>query len=309
MSGEALGRHIDFSSPRGYYLDYSQLAGPETECDDRGVPVVGVRGGGKVCSPTLIARVALGHLEQYLENGNPDRRDRFRCLARRLIDSMEILPGSFGGWSMPDVPRALRRELPQGWFSASAHAECVAVLVRAVSLLREDGALEAARRAVGAFDHSVEDGGFLHEIGEAGVESLAFIEEFPVPGAPRMVLGSHVKAVWALFDYLKVDEEPGVRALFNRCVDGLTFTLDRFDLGYWSSAHLDGRRIRPAGSDRHETHVLMMDVLGQMTGKEAFEDAARRWRCYAGSSRSRARARIERARAALVNAGAPVAPE
>ncbi|MFH1865771.1 MAG: D-glucuronyl C5-epimerase family protein [Candidatus Eisenbacteria bacterium] len=313
MAGEKLGRHIDLSSPRGYYLDYSHLAGSGTECDDKGVPVVRVRGGGKVCSPPLIARAALGQLEHYLESGNTERRERFRCLSRWLVDGMEVLPGSFGGWSMPEVPRALRRELPQGWFSASAHAECVAVLVRAASLLRQDGALETARRAVGAFHCSVEDGGFLREIGEAGaegsVESLAFIEEFPVAGAPRMVLSSHVKAMWALFDYLNVDEDPGVRALFNRCVGGLIFALDRFDLGYWTCAHLDGRRIRPADFERHGTHVLMMDVLHQMTGNETFEASARRWRGYAQGSRNRARARFERARTALANTGAPVAPE
>jgi len=313
MAGEQLGRHIDFSSPRGYYLDYSHLAASEPECDERGVPVVRVKDGARASSPLLAARAALGNLEFYFESGNPGRRERFSRLAGWLIDNMEVLPGSFGGWPMPDVPRRLRSELPEGWFSASAHAECVAVLVRAVSLLHMEGALEAARRAVGAFHTGVEDGGFLREIGEAGadygVESLAFIEEYPVPEAPRMVLGSHVKATWALFDYLNVHEDPSVRALFNRCVSGLAFSLERFDLGYWTSASLDGRRIRPASSERHRTHALMMDVLHRMTGDAAFGDAARRWRGYASESRNRARARLARARAALANAGAPVAPE
>lgn len=313
MAGETLGRHIDFSSPRGYYLDYSHLVGSEPECDDRGVPVVRVKGGGRVCSPLLAARSALGNLEVYLENGNSQRRERFSILARWLVDSMEILPGSFGSWSMPEVPRALRRELPQGWFSASAHAECIAVLVRAVSLLRQEGAIEAARRAMGAFYTSVDDGGFLREIGEAGdeggVESLAFIEEFPLPEAPRMVLGSHVKSVWTMFDYLNVDEDPGARILFNRCVGGLTFALDRFDLGYWTSTSLDGRRVRPASPQRHGTHILMMDVLHQMTGNDAFAESSRRWRGYARSSGNRARAKLERARAALANAGGSVVPE
>lgn len=305
MAGEKLGRHIDLSFPRGYYLDYSHLAGSDAECDDRGVPVARVKGGGRVCSPPLVARAALGNLEVYLESGSVDRRDRFRFLSRWLIDSMEILPGSFGGWSMPEVPRALRGELPQGWFSASAHAECIAVLVRAASLLRQEGAVEAARRAMGAFYTSVEDGGFLREIGEAGdeggVESLAFIEEFPVEDAPRTVLSSHVRAIWVMFDYLNVEEDPGARVLLNRCVGGLIFALDRFDLGYWTGASLTGRRIRPASFERHSTHVLMMDVLHQMTGNAAFAEAARRWGGYAQNSRNRAKARLARARAALIS--------
>ena len=158
------------------------------------------------------------------------------------------------------------------------------------------------------FDTSVEDGGFLREIGETGaecsVESLAFIEEFPIQGVSHMVLGSHVKAIWAMFDYLNVDDDPGVRILFNRCVNGLEFALDRFDLGYWSGASLDGRRARPASPATHATHVLMLDVLYRMTGVEAFSASAGRWRGYAQRPLNRARARLGRARSALSNLGA-----
>ncbi len=312
MVGEKPGRHVDLSSPRGYYLDYSHMAGAGPACDASGVPVVRVRGGGEVCSPPLVARTALGSLEVYFDNGNPAHRDRFRNLASWLVDNMEVLPGSFGGWSMPEVPRALRGELSRGWFSASAHAECIAVLVRADSLLRQDGAIEAARRAMGAFYTSIEDGGFLREIGEAGDEgggeSLAFIEEFPVPEAPRMVLGSHIKSVWAIYDYLNVDDDPGARILLNRCVNGLAFVLDRFDLGYWTGASLSGLRMRPASSERHGTHVLMMDILHRMTDRDEFADAAARWGGYARNSRNRARAKLERARASLAGAGVSEAP-
>jgi hypothetical protein len=307
VAGTAQGKHADVTSPRGYYLDYSHIAASDLSCDDRGVPVVRVKGGEEVRSPTLAARAALGHLELYLESGNPEQRERFRRLSQWLVDSMEILPGSFGGWSMPEVPRAFRRELPQGWFSASTHAECVAVLVRGAALLRLSGALDAARRACGAFHTTVEDGGFLREIGEAGdeggVESLAFIEEFPIPDAPRMVLASHVRAIWAMVDYLNVGEDPRAGALLERCVGGLVFTLDRFDLGYWTCGHLGGRRIRPASYERHCTHILMMQTLHRMTGEEAFEAAAQRWRSYAEDSRNRARASLERARAAIANVG------
>ena len=313
MAGEKLGRHIDLSSPRGYYLDYSHMVACEPERDDSGIPIVRIRGGGTACSPSLVARSALGNLEVYLENGNSERRERFISLARWLIDGMEILPGSFGGWSMPEVPRALRGELSRGWFSASVHAECIAVLVRADSLLRQDGAIEAARRAMGAFYTSVEDGGFLREIGEGGdeggVESLAFIEEFPVPEAPRMVLGSHIKSIWAIYDYLNVDDDPGARILLNRCVNGLTFVLDRFDLGYWTGGSLRGQRMRPVSSERHGTHVLMMDILHRMTDRDEFAEAARRWGGYARNSRNRARAKLERARASLAGAGVSKAPE
>lgn len=313
MPPHALGRHIDLFSPRGYYLDYSGYARTEGECDATGLPVVRVRGGARTPSPALAARSALGNLELYLENGATERRDRFLLIARRLRETIEYIPGSFAGWSMPDAPRGLRGRLPEGWFSAAAHAECIAVLVRAASLMREDGAVEAARRALGGFYTSVEDGGFLREIGESGddigVESLAFIEEYPLAAQPRMMLASHVRAVWAVHDYLGVEEDPGARVLLKRCLDGLSFVLDRFDLGYWTRSSLDGRRPRPASAERHGTHVLMMDLLARMSGSDGFAEAGARWRSYGGSPLKRGRAALGRTLAAVWNVGTTVTPE
>jgi hypothetical protein len=299
MAAESLGRHIDFTSPRGYYLDYSGFAREDYECNDRGLPTIRTREGVRAWSPPLAARAALGNLEVYLESGNPGRRDRFTGLTDGLVRSMEILPGSFAGWPMPEEPKRLGGELGSGWFSAAAHAECISVLVRAAYLLRRPGALDAARRAMGAFHTSVDEGGFLREVGEegydGGVASLAFIEEYPIPGPPRMTLSSHVLSVWAMHDYLGVEDDPGARVLLGRCVNGLAFVLDRFDLGYWTAAHLEGGRPRPARSDRHATHILMMDVLARMTGSPSFAETGARWREYARDPRNRARARLERA--------------
>jgi hypothetical protein len=300
MSAESLGRHIDLSSPRGYYLDYSQLAKQTVDRDEQGLPAIKTRGGGLVWSPPLAARTALGSLEIYLDTGNTGLRDRFSNAAQRLIDAMEVLPGSFGGWPMPEVPRRFSDRLEEGWFSAAAHAECIAVLVRAASLHRHPGALDAARRAMGAFHTSVSEGGFLREVGESGdeggVATLVFIEEYPLHGPPRMTLSSHVLAVWAMHDYLAVEEDHGARVLLGRCIDGLTFVLDRYDLGYWTAAHFEGGRPRPARPVRHETHILMMDILARMTGSRSFAEAGARWRAYARDPRNRARARLERAR-------------
>jgi hypothetical protein len=299
MAAESLGRHIDFTSPRGYYLDYSALARESHECDEQGLPAVRVRSGDRVWSPPLTARAALGSLEIYLEAGNPTRRDRFSDLADRLVEHMEILPGSFAGWPMPDVPKRMVGQLTDGWFSAAAHAECVSVLVRAACLLQKRDALDAARRAIGAFHTSVDEGGFLREVGEegydGGVASLAFIEEYPLAGPPRMTLSSHVLGLWAIHDYLGVEEDHGARVLFERCVAGLSFVLDRYDLGYWTAAHFEGGRPRPARSGRHETHILMMDILARMTGSPRFAEAGARWREYCRDPRNRAKARLERA--------------
>ncbi len=312
MAGEKLGRHFDTTSPRGYYLDYSRHA-DSVEADETGVLVALPRGGSTAYSPLVIARAALGSLEIYLGGGRGGTRDRFELLSRWLIDNIEVVPGSFGGWSMPESRRG--QKLQDGWFSGLAHAECLSVLVRAASLLRQDGALEAARRAFGGFCTGVGDGGFLREIGDAGDEgglaSLVFVEEYPLQERSRLSLATHVSALWAVFDYLTVTDDHAARLILGRLVDGLAFVLERFDMGYWAAAELDDdlRGVCPASAGELATHILMLDVLQRMTGRDEFGEAALRWRGYSQSARAGLRARLVRAGAALTNLGASSGPQ
>lgn len=308
MAAGRAGRHADFSSPRGYYLDYTRAAagGP---VDDHGIPLVRLRSGNLAHSPRVIARAALGSLERYLGSGARAEREQYETLVRWLVDNMEIVPGSFGGWSMPEPPAGLERELPPGWFSASAHAECICALVRSAVLFQDRDSRTAAERALGGLRTSVEDGGFLREVGEAGeeggLESLAFVDDYPVPGTPIMPLAAHVRGLWAIFDSWHSSDDASVWKLFERCVGGLVFMLDRFDLGYWTAVDLDSRRRsrRPASRERHETHVVMMEVLSRMTPDERIAEAGSRWRRYLDDPRNARRAWLERARTAVVNTG------
>jgi hypothetical protein len=287
------GKHIDLESPRGYYLDYSKWSDPRRDVDDAGLPLARSNDGALVESPRRVARYALGNLEIYLEGGSSGRRERFERACRWLVGSQESVPGSFASWSVPDPPRALRRELGHGWFGGAVHAECVSALVRAASLVRLDGADEAVRVAFPGFCTTVEDGGFLREIGdtgdEAGLATLAFIEEHPMPRRPSLALGGHLRALWAIFDVARAMSEEGAPDLFERCVRGLVFSLDRYDTGYWSRHDLDetwsGERL--ADQETHREHILGLETVHEMSGTKALRDTARRWRGYEARLRGR----------------------
>lgn len=303
------GRHIDLKSPRGYYLDYSRCADPRGPVDGDGLPLS--RGDRTAHEPGEVARYALGNLEIYLEGGNKSRRDRFERAATWLTDNMEFVPGSFGGWAMPDPPGAFQGSLASGWFSGAVQAECVSVLVRASLLLGVGRAIEAAREAFPCFRTPVEEGGLLREVGEEGhegaVESLALVEEYPMPDRPSMGLSGHVRAVWSIFDCWRATGESEAERLLERCVQGADFVLDRYDVGHWTRADLDStwRGTRLSSRDGIAEQALMMEIIRDMTGRSAFGDAARRWRQYAGSLRSSARAALARLAFAVANPGAP----
>jgi hypothetical protein len=303
------GRHIDTTSPRGYYFDYSRCADPRGPVGEDGLPLSG--GGGRARNPAEVARYALGNLEVYLEGGSEARRDRFERAASWLADHMELVPGSFGGWAMPDPPPAFEGRLSSGWFSGATQAECVSTLVRASSLLGLRGAIDAAGEAFPAFRTPVEEGGLLREVGERGhegtVESLAFIEEYPMHGRPSMTLAGHVRAAWSIFDYWCATGDTEAERLFERCVGGAEFVLDRYEVGRWARADLDSawRGPRLSSAAGIEGQAVALEILADLTGRSAFERAAARWRGYAASPTARVRALVARTAFALANPGAP----
>jgi hypothetical protein len=296
MTDPVRGRHIDLRSPRGYYIDWSSLA-------DRPSPIAGAAAGRRGArrppapSPSDVARWALGNLEHYLESGSAERTRFFRDAARFLSASIEVVPGSFGGWAMPDLPAAYAADLRSGWFSGAAQGECLSVLARAALLLGMDDALDTARRAYGGFEAPVSEGGFLRELGDAGPSGPAFLEEYPVEGRPVMRLSGHVRALWGVYDYWKASGEDAAGSLFDRCVRGLSFVLDRFDMGYWTRRDLDQGEGGSGAASLVELreHILQMSVMYEITGVALFADTAGRWRGYAESPVARARVLLSRA--------------
>ncbi|MFH1502353.1 MAG: D-glucuronyl C5-epimerase family protein [Candidatus Eisenbacteria bacterium] len=301
------GKHVDLASPRGYYFDYSARADYPGATDSDGVPLRRQDRGRPVYSPPDVAQFAFGNLELYLSSGNDRRRVLFEKAATRLMNEAEEVPGSFVGWPMPVAPRAFERRLGNGWFSAMSHGECISVLVRAARLFGMDGALELARRALGGFLAPVADGGMLREMGDAaqdaGVESMAFLEEYPMRGRPSMVLNGHVHAMWGIYDLLQATGDASARSLFERCLRGLTFVLDRYDLGYWTRYDLDEgwRCVNPASRHYHRIHVRQLMTLHRMTGDDELIDLARRWESYLDDRAGSRRAYWEKVRFKLLN--------
>ena len=153
----------------------------------------------------------------------------------------------------------------------------------------------------------------MRELGEAGEEgglsSLVFIDEHAITDLPIMPLASHVRALWAMFDFERAFGSDPARKLLERCIDGVVFVLDQFDLGYWSRADLDPRHRtkRPAARECHRTHVVMLESVARITSREEIAEVGKRWRSHLEDRRSVSRAWLARARSVVADSGAPVA--
>ncbi len=309
MRSAPAGRYVDPRSPRGYYIDHSRHADPRGPVDRDGLPLLPRPVAGHDHSPLAVARYGLGNLELYLESGSASRRDRFERAARFLMSSMEVVPSSFGGWAMPPARAPYGPLLPAGRLAAGAQGECLSLVVRAWLLLGMHEAEETAQRAAAALAAPIPDGGLMREIGEptgdAGIDSLAFLEEYPIEGRPVMDLSGHARGLLGVHDYWLASGDTSAGSLRERCLRGLAFVFERYDLGFWTRDDLDD--VVPAVNVSTVTslgeHVLHVSVLAELSGMELLRAAVPRWRVYRSSVRCRLRSLPGRAAAMARGAG------
>jgi len=311
------GRHVDPRAPRGYYIDYSELADPRGPLDAEGLPRLPSAVDGLAHSALDLARFALGNLEIYLDNGSLERRERFRLAVERLVAAMERVPASFGGWALPPGPRAYRSQLPTARFAAGTQGECLSALVRAWTLLNLEEAGEAAAAAFAAFTAPVDDGGLMREVGDAsgdaGTESPIFLEEYPIAERVVMDLSGHCRGALGIYDYWKASGDVLAGPHLRRSIAGLEFVLDMYDLGYWTRDDLDARRrggsVSSIASLRE--HVLHLSSLSELAGSVPLGEAARGWAGYLSRPwfcLRAMRARVVAGLAGRALPGPPVAP-
>ncbi len=131
--------------------------------------------------PTMIARCALAHWNQYLATNGEHHCKAFLTQAYWLVEHEVRIGDDTGGWpisfSDPDLERP--------WLSALAQGNAISVLVRAYQLTRERAFLEVVQRAVRTFERDILDGGVSVPVGEEGI----FFEEVAIYPAAHILSG------------------------------------------------------------------------------------------------------------------------
>ncbi len=131
--------------------------------------------------PTIVARDALVHWNQYLATNEEMHRHEFLIRAHWLVEHEVHIAKDAGGWPMsslhPDIRARWLSSLMQGWG--------ISVLVRAYLLTSEKVFLEVVRRVVRTFERDILDGGVSTPVGKEGI----FFEEVAVYPATHRLKG------------------------------------------------------------------------------------------------------------------------
>lgn len=266
-----------FAGQPSYFMRFQGKAVYRGPFDDRGVPLLNYRGDiGVQYNPIAVAQYGLARFNRWVEQGGgTDDKEAWLAASRWL--AAELTPNGHGidVW-MHHFDWPYRQPLRSPWYSGLAQGNGLSMLVRAAAATDDARFGAAAHRAFESFHHSVSDGGvvFIDCLGDV------WIEEYLVD-PPSHILNGFMWALWGVYDYAKWSSSPRAEALWNTCVSTLERRLDEFDTGWWSLYEArEGAREMLASRYYHNLHIAQLRVMYRLSGRVAFDAAARRFSAY-----------------------------
>lgn len=255
-----------------YAIDmWPLLALPFGTLDEEGVPTYDAQGYSAKFHPTVIAQYALAHWNAYIATGDHKHREAFIIQANWLSAHESRLSDDRGGWPMPFL--SYRYNALNPWLSALTQGNCISVLVRAYRLTGEEVFLQVARRAVRTFELDIKEGGVSSSVGENGI----FFEEVAAC-PPAHILNGHILALFGLYDYVALTDDPSISELIQRSLVTLDTLIDEFDTGYWSYYDLRFKSLAPRFY--HALHITLLQALARYPGCEHCAARAEHWARY-----------------------------
>ena len=294
-----------------YYLDFSASADQVAQglfgpFDADGVPLVdydrlllgspNVKPGqvyGIHYTPVTVAQYGLGLHSACERQPDAEQHRLFMKMADWHVDNL-VDQGAFSVWLHEFEFPIFNLNPP--WVSGMAQGQGISLLLRAYQASADTRYLEAARRAISAFDHDLAVGGA--SVTE-GVEDV-WLEEYPNHPASH-VLNGFIFALWGVMDYHRATQDAAAGAMVARCVATLARNMNKFEGFYWS--RYDLVRSGNSSMDYHKLHVMQLDVMASLTADPTLLKYAQRWCAYLDGKDAFKRTLYRYARGLLRRAG------
>jgi len=269
-----------------YYLVYREKADYPGPFDPQGIPLLNYRGRlGLQYNPIAIAQYGLAQFNRCQQTGDAGVCKRTLGIADWLIEHLKRTPAGSELWTH-DFEWPYREILRPPWGSALAQGQGLSVLVRAQLLANDPRYLQAAQRALKAFELSMKEGGVVVREPDGDL----WLEEYLVT-PPSHILNGSIGACWGLFDYWLATRDSAAKRLFDEAASTLARHLPRYDAGFWSLYELPSNGTPMLASPfYHRLHIVQLKILARMTGQPLFDQYASRWADYEKNGWYRARA-------------------
>lgn len=274
-----------------YYMPFAAKADYPGQYDNAGVPLLNYHGKlGLQYNPIAIAQYGLGNYNLFSRTGDPLRRGKFLTVADWLVKHLEKNGSGMWVWNH-HFDWEYRTRLKAPWYSALAQGQGISVLVRAHRALGGTVYLDAAQRAFEPLLRTTDNGGVAYR--DDGGHT--WLEEYIV-SPPTHILNGFIWASWGVYDYFLASGESVAQTLFDQAIETLTANLHRYEAGFWSLYEQSGTWLKMMASPfYHRLHIVQLEILYRLTGREIFRQFAMRWDGYRKSRLKRAKALLYKA--------------
>lgn len=278
----------DIHSPKlgDYYFlmtEEQMLAGHSQQYyfDEEGIPIIptyiDVEEQKLIYYPISIGQYGLAIWHTFLRSGSDADRERFLKIANWFYENA-IEEKKLGVYWLTDVDKPVYR-IARPWKSAFSQARGINILLRAYQITGKREFLSMAEKALRPFLFSVEEGGVV-----TFTEKGPFYEEYPAH-VPVLVLNGMIFALCGVYDMVRVRPELELAAqIYENGVSTLANMLPEYDLGFWSKYSLCQAdfhpTVDPATIGYHHLHIIQLELMYRLTGKDIFQKFAQKWRSY-----------------------------
>lgn len=240
---------------RGYYNNLTEKITRFGMPGDE-VPVTRDDDGSERHFSIAIFQYGLAAYDLYLLNDDESMLRKVKNCADWALDNQE--PN--GAW------KTFEPQNPNEPYSAMAQGEGISLLVRSAKVFNEKSYLDAASKALDFL---------LLDRSRSGVCTLdssnLYLYEFTYM---PLVLNGWIFSSWGLLDYYKATGNLRAKEAWEKTVNTMAQSLNKFDCGYWSKYNI---KDRITSSFYHNLHIAQLNVLYVLTGKVEFGAYAKRW--------------------------------
>lgn len=251
------------------------IKGEDAQYDERGVPVVSLRGLGEIhYNPTAVAMNGFRYYDLWKTSGNRENFHKFVNCADSLVDHLTICKGDEYDYGIWEYHYPWSYNLQPPWVSGLAQGVGVQLLSRAWKVTGETKYLTKASAALKAFFVNALRGGVTYKDGP----DEWWYEEYVGAGAQESrVLNGMIYALIGINEYGINSGDERADLLFGKGVNSLVKRLNQFDSGWWT--YYDALGLIATRS-YHNVHLELIQKMHEITKNNVFRDTFTRWSGY-----------------------------
>jgi hypothetical protein len=227
--------------------------------------------------PISIGQYGLAIWDTYLKTQSDKDKNRFLKIAEWFYKN-RIEDDRLGVYWLTEVDKPAYK-IFKAWKSGFSQARAINILLRAFQITGDKIYKQISEKSLLPFLYQVSQGGIT-----TSTKYGPFYEEYPA-SIPVLVLNGHIFALCGIYDLVRAlpDNELAVK-IFKNGINSLEKILPEYDLRFWSKYSLCQAdfhpEIDPATIGYHYLHIIQLDLLYRLTGKEIFYEFSKKWERY-----------------------------